>query len=373
MRRGLAWDAPGSRAGFRMNVFAGALVLYLFLVAELGILLWRGIPVPWREVVFNLNSGHVVMWTCRGLEVLAYAAIVRYAPIHLEGSVAPWLLWGIAFVAWDFCFYWLHRLHHAVPLLWKVHVVHHQGEHYGLSLGVRNSWYSSLTSLPFFVPMALAGVPVEYFVGIGTIHYFVQFWNHNALVRSQGILERFCVTPSHHRVHHGANPEYIDRNFGGTLLLWDRLFGTFQPMRSDIEIRYGVDGMPLGTDPWTENQRPFRGWKPTGIRAGSASRVVPGDLWRIGAPGLFVFALLLHYVARSPGWGVAERIGYGTTLMALTLGLGAISEERPGGRNLWLVLSAAVLGMWAYRFQDPWLAALWIPLAVHAVWAKVKG
>ncbi len=124
--------------------------------------------------------------------------------------------------------------------LWAIHAVHHEGEHFNLSLGVRNAWLSSLTSLPFFVPLALLGVTPEMFVAVSALHYSVQFYNHCGLVGRSGVLDRFMVTTANHRVHHGCNPEYIDRNFGGTLLLWDKLFGTYQRALADVPIRYGV-------------------------------------------------------------------------------------------------------------------------------------
>ena len=174
------------------------LIMLAFVLAELLILKWvRKTPVPWKDVIFNLNSGHILMWVFRGVEVAAFALLLRHANLHIVDQWPVAAQWVLAFFAWDLCFYWMHRLHHKIPLLWAVHVVHHQGEHFNLSLGVRNSWYSSLTNFPFIAILAVLGVPLEIFLVVSSLHYTVQFYNHNALVNKSGILDKFMVTPSH--------------------------------------------------------------------------------------------------------------------------------------------------------------------------------
>src|SRR5699024_3092268 len=113
-----------------------------------------------------------------------------------------------------------------LPLLWAVHVVHHQGEHFNLSLGIRNSWYSSLSDLPFIIGLAVIGVPLPVFIIVSSMHYGIQFYNHNGLMGEFDWLKRFIVTPSYHRIHHAMAPVYRNRNFAGTFVFWDRLFGT---------------------------------------------------------------------------------------------------------------------------------------------------
>lgn len=124
-----------------MNVFALPLALMLALVvADVAGLRWlRGQRAPWRDVIFNLNSGHIVLWLFRGAEVAVFAWLSAHANLHWVDRLGVPGVWIFTFFAWDFCFYWLHRLHHMIPLMWAVHVVHHEGEHFNLSLGVRNS------------------------------------------------------------------------------------------------------------------------------------------------------------------------------------------------------------------------------------------
>jgi hypothetical protein len=143
-------------------------------------------------------------------------------------SAAPWL---IAFVAVDLAYYWWHRLSHEVNVLWAAHVVHHQSEDYNLAVALRQAVATSFTSLPFYLPLALVGVPTVVYATVSAFSTLYQFWIHTELVGKLGPLEAVLNTPSHHRVHHAVNPRYLDRNYGATLIVWDRLFGTFAEER----------------------------------------------------------------------------------------------------------------------------------------------
>ena len=144
----------------------------------------------------------------------------------------PALAWIVAFVGVDFIYYWWHRTSHRVNLLWAAHAVHHQSEDYNLAVALRQAVLTPFTSLPFSLPLALIGVPPLAFVTADSLSTLYQFWIHTELVGRLGPLEAVLNTPSHHRVHHARNPEYIDRNYGAILIIWDRLFGTFAPERA---------------------------------------------------------------------------------------------------------------------------------------------
>jgi len=135
----------------------------------------------------------------------------------------------LALVGVDFCYYWWHRSSHGSNLMWAAHVVHHQSEDYNLAVALRQAWFTGLTSMPFYLPLALLGVPPwAYALGMG-VNLLYQFWIHTELIDRIGPLEWIFNSPSHHRVHHGVNDEYLDRNHGGILIVWDRVFGTFEP------------------------------------------------------------------------------------------------------------------------------------------------
>lgn len=150
---------------------------------------------------------------------------------------SPWL-WIGALLAYDFCYYWFHRISHEVNIIWGSHVPHHQSEEYNLSVALRQGSFQGVFSAAFYWPMALAGVPPVIAITVGEIDTLYQFWIHTRTIGRMGFLEWFLNTPSHHRVHHGKNPKYIDRNHGGILIIWDRLFGTFQ--REEEQVVYGT-------------------------------------------------------------------------------------------------------------------------------------
>ncbi|MFI5183251.1 MAG: sterol desaturase family protein [Vicinamibacteria bacterium] len=139
------------------------------------------------------------------------------------------LAWAGCFVGVDFFYYWFHRMSHEVNAIWATHVVHHQSEDFNLAVALRQGAFQGSLSWVFYLPLAWMGFPPAMFLTIVSINTLYQFWIHTQLIGRLGPLEWVFNTPSHHRVHHGRNPKYIDRNHGGTLIVWDRLFGTYQP------------------------------------------------------------------------------------------------------------------------------------------------
>lgn len=160
--------------------------------------------------------------------VLAYAWVYEHWRVVEFESGSPWP-WLIAFVGIDFAFYWWHRLSHVVNALWGVHVVHHHSEDFNLSVALRQPAFELVTAFFFYAPLALLGVPAGVWVTMYALNLFYQFWTHTELVQRLGPLEHVLNTPSHHRVHHGTNPQYLDKNYGGIFILWDKLFGTYAP------------------------------------------------------------------------------------------------------------------------------------------------
>jgi alkylglycerol monooxygenase len=141
----------------------------------------------------------------------------------------------------DFAGYWIHRFEHMVNYFWNRHMIHHSSEEYNLACALRQSISQifSFTILILF-PLAFLGVPTEVFAIVAPIHLFAQFWYHTRHIKRMGILEKVIVTPSHHRVHHAINEQYLDRNFSQIFIVWDKLFGTFQEeLESDPPV-YGV-------------------------------------------------------------------------------------------------------------------------------------
>ena len=164
-----------------------------------------------------------------------YTAVWSWSPVDLGWH---WWVWALVFVADDLAFYWYHRMHHEVRLFWASHVVHHSSERFNLSTALRQPW-TPFTGFLFWLPLALLGVHPLLIVTAQSWNLLYQFWIHTERIdRMPRWFEAVLNTPSHHRVHHAVNPQYIDRNYAGILIVWDRLFGTFEP--EDEPVRYGL-------------------------------------------------------------------------------------------------------------------------------------
>ncbi|MFR9799793.1 sterol desaturase family protein [Streptomyces sp. MS06] len=183
-----------------------------------------------RDTATSMSMGagsQVVGLPWKAFAVVAYAALYSLAPWRLSpGSVWTWVL---LFFADDLAYYAFHRAHHRVRLLWASHVVHHSSVRFNLSTALRQSW-TPMTTLPFWLPLALCGLPPWMILLQQSVSLVYQFFLHTERVdRLWRPIEAVLNTPSHHRVHHGSNNAYLDRNYGGILIVWDRIFGTFEP------------------------------------------------------------------------------------------------------------------------------------------------
>jgi sterol desaturase/sphingolipid hydroxylase (fatty acid hydroxylase superfamily) len=157
------------------------------------------------------------------------------------GEPSRWWSWVVLFFAEDLCYYWFHRSHHAVRLLWAAHVNHHSSQYFNLSTALRQPWFTPVTGPIFWLPLAFAGFPPFMILTAEAVSLIYQFWIHTETIgRLPRALELILNTPAHHRVHHGKNAAYLDRNHGGVLIVWDRLFGTFTEEQTGDPVRYGL-------------------------------------------------------------------------------------------------------------------------------------
>ena len=157
----------------------------------------------------------------------------------LDLPADQWWTWLLLFIGVDFFYYWFHRYAHEISIMWGGHIVHHQSEEYNLSVALRQGAFQPLFSWMFYLPLAVIGFDPITFVIINQLQTLYQFWIHTqAIGKMHPVIEFVFNTPSHHRVHHGINPQYIDKNHGGTLIIFDRMFGTFQ--KEEEEVVYGV-------------------------------------------------------------------------------------------------------------------------------------
>ena len=217
--------------------------------------------------------------------VLTY--LHRFAIFHIGFE---WWAWLLLFFGDEFSYYWFHRVSHECRLFWASHVVHHSSERYNLSTALRQTWTGSFMSFVFWLWLPIVGFAPAMIMTMKAISLLYQFWIHTELVRSLGPLEAVFNTPSHHRVHHGSNPRYIDRNHGGTLIIWDKLFGTFEPENPADPVRFGLtknietyNPVRIAFEEWIDMFR---------------------DVWR--APG---WNNKLRYLLGNPGWRHEEQGG----------------------------------------------------------------
>ena len=182
------------------------------------------------------------------LGIFTYQWVLEHwAPVRLPAG--HWLTWIFAFFLYDLCYYWQHRFGHTVGLFWASHVVHHQSEEFNLSTALRQPGTGAFTNWIFYVPLALCGVPIPVFLVVGVVQLFYQFWPHTRHIGRLGILDRWIQTPSNHRVHHAQNDIYLDRNYVGVFLIWDRLFGSFQEELDEEPPVYGIRGQLRSWNP----------------------------------------------------------------------------------------------------------------------------
>jgi len=342
-----------------------------FLLIGLELLFTRGRGFyRLNDSVNDLSCGilqQLVAVFLKGALFAAYLVVwdrYRLLEIPLDAPLA----WGVCFVGVDFFYYWFHRASHEVNAAWAAHVVHHQSEEYNLSVALRQGSLQQLFSWPFYLPLALVGFPPAMFLALQAFNTLYQFWIHTRAIGRLGPLEWVLNTPSHHRVHHARNPEYIDRNHGGTLIVWDRLFGTFRA--EEQEPVYGITRPLRSWDPlwanlhyWAELLRLARGssrwrdrisvffarpgWRPDELGGAVAPPPVERGVdlpWDPPVPGrvaawVFVhFALVLVattlYLFRLDSLGGGVRIAGALAIVVSLVSLGALLEQRRWGAGL---------------------------------------
>ena len=240
----------------RIAVLAAFLVLPLVaaLVASSEVRAWLRGTGSIRQTLSNAGVGALFLATqlvLRGILVGAFAALAALVPWKLPDEPSSYVL---GFVLLDLVYYTQHRLEHAVPMLWAIHAVHHQSRDYNLSVSLRVGALSSVSTLFFHSALALVGMSALHYAAIATIHAALLFTLHARTKFTLGP-GRFFNAPVFHRVHHGADAASIDRNFGGVLLVFDRLFGTFAPYTR--EPVFGVAGGRMPEGPVAANVAPF--------------------------------------------------------------------------------------------------------------------
>ncbi len=363
-----------------MNVIVYAIpVFILLMVAEFAIGVRTGRNVyRLNDAVGSLTAG--ILSQISGVFLLALSVGI-YILVYNHFALLPlpagdWRVWVGAVVAYDFFYYWNHRIDHEVGLFWAAHVVHHQSDQFNLSTALRQSSTGSLLGWIFYLPMAVAGVPPVVFVAAGLIDLLYQFWIHTELVGQLGWFDRVFASPSNHRVHHGVNDQYLDKNYGGIFILWDRLFGTFEPEveRPVFGVRGGISTFdPVGanlayyrtmadlcrraTDPADKLRVWFAppGWVPANMRAAAPpppfdlAAVRPYDPPSGRAAEVLVFAALIAmigataaFLAAASSLPLMNGLAVFAALAASLWAMGALLDGRVAILEALFVFAAAL-------------------------------
>ncbi len=273
-----------------------------------------------------------------------------------------WWVWLLALVFYDFCYYWLHRAGHRVAVLWAAHAVHHQSEDYNLSTALRQTSSGFLLGWLFYLPMAVLGVPPLVFGVVALIDLLYQYWVHTQLIGRLGWFDRWFCSPSNHRVHHAVNERYLDKNYGGILILWDRLFGSFIEEDDGEPIVYGTRSPLRSFNPVWANLQVYRdlafdawharswadklrvwlkppGWRPADVAARFPKAAFDLQAFRLYDPGaartrqwlaaalfLLVLCLTSAFLWFSHLLVLSQQLGGAAGIVALLWGIGRLCE-----------------------------------------------
>lgn len=341
----------------------------------------------------------------RLLRVGIYTAVYSMVAIWPDHAFwTTWQGWLLALVFYDFCYYWLHRAGHESAVFWAAHVVHHQSQDYNLSTALRQTSSGALLGWVFYLPMAVAGVPPLVFGVVALIDLLYQFWVHTEQVKKLGWFDRWFCSPSNHRVHHAVNDRYLDRNYGGILIVWDRLFGSFQeedepcvygtrkpldswdPLWANTEVYWGLLKDSWRTRRWADKLRVWLkppGWRPADVAErfpapafdmAQVRRFAPPMSRSVQVFAAAQFALMLAGVAAflwvADAWPLWRSAVVFAVLLAALWAIGAVMQGRIGIGEA-LLIECAALSMAASALGWVELHRVFKPLAMLVAMAVV--
>ena len=185
----------------------------------------------------GLLAGNIIVaFSIKGLILALHFYLYQYKIFELSGMLPLWLFWLLTFVVIDLVFYIYHRMSHRIRFLWAIHLSHHSSEEMNFAVSFRQAWFGPISKIPFFMVLPLLGFDPTIIAAAGVISTLWGIVGHTQIVGRLGFIEWIFNTPSHHRVHHGSNEQYIDKNYGNLLIIWDRMFGTFEPEKEKVKF-----------------------------------------------------------------------------------------------------------------------------------------
>ena len=204
----------------------------------------------------GLLSGNIFMvFALKGATLALHFYLFQFKIFNLTEILPIWVLWVITFLAIDLVFYFYHRISHRVNFLWAIHMSHHSSEEMNFAVSIRQAWFGPLSKIPFFIILPLIGFDPTIDAVAGVVSTLWGIFGHTQIIGKLGPLELIFNTPSHHRVHHGSNKQYIDKNYGNLLIIWDRMFGTFEPENEPVKF-----GLVRNVNTFNPTKITFMGW-----------------------------------------------------------------------------------------------------------------
>ena len=187
----------------------------------------------------GLLTGNILMvFAVKGLTLALHFYLYQFRLFDLASMIPLWAMWILTFILIDLVFYIYHRISHRSRFLWAIHMSHHSSEEMNFAVSFRQAWLGPVSKIPFFILLPLIGLDPTIIAVAGVISTLWGIFGHTQVIGKLGPIEWIFNTPSHHRVHHGANEQYIDKNYGNLLIIWDRMFGTFEPEKANV--KYGL-------------------------------------------------------------------------------------------------------------------------------------
>ncbi len=399
-----------------MSLIIYAIPLFFALILLELWLDWRKQKLTYRfnDALNSLNLGMMSQITAVALKTIQISFYVliyqNISPIQL-GLDSMWV-WAFAFIAYDFSYYWFHRMSHEINVLWAGHVVHHQSEEYNLTTALRQT-SGGFFGFMFYLPMALIGIDPYMLVTVGSLNLIYQFWVHTRHInRMPAWYEAIFVTPSHHRVHHAQNPLYMNKNHGGVFILWDKWFGSFQAELDNEPVIFGITKplaswnpiwanidtyWALAKDSWrTERWQDkiavwFKktGWRPKDVRKKFPNKVFnpyqqvkfdsPLSQWQkiyAFSQHLTLIAVVLYYLLMAPSFDNTTIIIGCFFLLSMLFCQGYYQQQR--SQHVLIELTKNVLLLVGLSFLIPqsvliMITALWLPITTFLLLAGARN
>ncbi len=362
----------------------------------------------------------VYIWVADRLAVQQLAGVPRWpvgAPFYAVGgfpwfgvNVGPLVSWSVVFILVDYAYYWSHRMSHEVHVLWAGHVVHHSSEEYNLAVALRQAAIGKLATWVFYIPLAILGVPVVLFATCYGLNLVYQFWIHTRAVGKLGTVSEFILnTPSHHRVHHAVNLQYLDRNYAGVFIVWDRWHGTFveeqeepvyglthplaswNPLWANLHVFVEIWRMARQTHGWRNTLKVIFGppsWRPDDVPAVDGPLFTPDNQRKYDpvvdrgvtayafVQFVIVLAVSVRLLAIAESLPTAEAVGLTFYVVLALTNIGGLLEGERWGYLLELarlisLAAAATTVLVTGRVPAPWSGAALVLFVVSALWLRV--